>query len=202
MFAKLIIDEKILIESLRDSSIDESIDAFNQLYGRYSGKLYNLILKISSQDNYLAEEIVQRVFIKIWDMRMDVDPGMSFSSFISTIARNMLFNELHHQTVQYVYAEYVLKMNSEACCSAEEKIENKFLRQYIETLVEKLTPARKEVFILSRFDQLTVKEIAQKLNKSEKTIEKQLNQANQFIKELIEKNYDSIFLLLLMANLS
>ncbi len=187
------VDDKILVEKLSGGSQA----AFNMLYQKYSAKLYNFVMMISKNNTYQAEEIVQRVFVKIWEVRDTLDPSKSFNSFLLTIGKNMLLNEMHHEMIKFVYAEYVTKTQNENSNQSEKNIEYTFLKLYLDSLVEELTPARKEVFILSRMEQYTIKEIAQKLNKSEKTVEKQLAQANEFIRKQLIEHYDKIFMLAL-----
>ena len=188
----------ILIQSLKNNSVR----AFDALYLLYSGRLYNFILKISKGDMYMAEEIVQRVFIKIWEERGVLDSQKSFNAFICTIAKNMLMNEYKHQMVEFVYQDYVLRSNQEGSSEGEDRIEYTFLEKYLDTLIDQLTPARREVYILSRIDKLTVKEIAQKSGKSEKTIEKQLSEANEFVRRQFKNHYDKLFSLVLISFLS
>ena len=184
----------ILIQSLKNNSVR----AFDALYLLYSGRLYNFILKISKGDMYMAEEIVQRVFIKIWEERGVLDSQKSFNAFICTIAKNMLMNEYKHQMVEFVYQDYILQINEEGSSDGVDKIEYLFLEKYLNTLIEQLTPARREVYIMNRIDKLTVKEIAQRSGKSEKTIEKQLSEANEFIRRQFSKHYDKLFSLLII----
>ncbi len=188
-------DTDILIQSLKR----DSIRAFDALYELYSARLYNFIMKISKGDKYMAEEIVQRVFVKIWEERNGLEPQKSFNAYICTIAKNMLLNEYKHQMVEFVYQDYILRTNQEESNEGEDVIEYKFLEKYLDTLIDKLTPARREVYIMSRIDKLTVKEIAQKSGKSEKTIEKQLSEANEFIRRQFKIHYDKIFSLILLA---
>ena len=188
-------DTDILIQSLKR----DSIRAFDALYELYSARLYNFIMKISKGDKYMAEEIVQRVFVKIWEERNGLEPQKSFNAYICTIAKNMLLNEYKHQMVEFVYQDYILRTNQEESNEGEDVIEYKFLEKYLDTLIDKLTPARREVYIMSRIDKLTVKEIAQKSGKSEKTIEKQLSEANEFIRRQFKIHYDKIFSLLFMS---
>ena len=184
----------ILIQSLKNNSVR----AFDALYLLYSGRLYNFILKISKGDMYMAEEIVQRVFIKIWEERSLLDTQKSFNAFICTIAKNMLMNEYKHQMVEFVYQDYILQINKDESSDGVDKIEYVFLEKYLNTLIEQLTPARREVYIMNRIDKLTVKEIAQRSGKSEKTIEKQLSEANEFIRRQFSKHYDKLFSLLII----
>ena len=187
-------DNEILIQPLKNGSVK----AFDALYQLYSARLYNFVLKISNGDTYMAEEIVQRVFIKIWEDRSMLDTQKSFNAFICTIAKNMLMNEYKHQMVEFVYQEYILQINKDESSDGVDKIEYVFLEKYLNTLIEQLTPARREVYIMNRIDKLTVKEIAQRSGKSEKTIEKQLSEANEFIRRQFSKHYDKLFSLLII----
>ena len=187
-------DTEILIQPLKNGSVK----AFDALYQLYSARLYNFVLKISNGDTYMAEEIVQRVFIKIWEERSMLDTQKSFNAFICTIAKNMLMNEYKHQMVEFVYQEYILQINKDESSDGVDKIEYVFLEKYLNTLIEQLTPARREVYIMNRIDKLTVKEIAQRSGKSEKTIEKQLSEANEFIRRQFSKHYDKLFSLLII----
>ena len=187
-------DTEILIQPLKNGSVK----AFDALYQLYSARLYNFVLKISKGDTYMAEEIVQRVFIKIWEDRNMLDTQKSFNAFICTIAKNMLMNEYKHQMVEFVYQDYILQINKDESSDGVDKIEYVFLEKYLNTLIEQLTPARREVYIMNRIDKLTVKEIAQRSGKSEKTIEKQLSEANEFIRRQFSKHYDKLFSLLII----
>ena len=187
-------DTEILIQPLKNGSVK----AFDALYQLYSARLYNFVLKISNGDTYMAEEIVQRVFIKIWEDRSMLDTQKSFNAFICTIAKNMLMNEYKHQMVEFVYQEYILQINKDESSDGVDKIEYVFLEKYLNTLIEQLTPARREVYIMNRMNKLTVKEIAQRSGKSEKTIEKQLSEANEFIRRQFSKHYDKLFSLLII----
>ena len=191
-------DTEILIQPLKNGSVK----AFDALYQLYSARLYNFVLKISKGDTYMAEEIVQRVFIKIWEERSLLDTQKSFNAFICTIAKNMLMNEYKHQMVEFVYQEYILQINKDESSDGVDKIEYVFLEKYLNTLIEQLTPARREVYIMNRIDKLTVKEIAQRSGKSEKTIEKQLSEANEFIRRQFSKHYDKLFSLLIIPFLA
>ena len=187
-------DTEILLQPLKNGSVK----AFDALYQLYSARLYNFVLKISNGDTYMAEEIVQRVFIKIWEDRSMLDTQKSFNAFICTIAKNMLMNEYKHQMVEFVYQDYILQINKDESSDGVDKIEYVFLEKYLNTLIEQLTPARREVYIMNRIDKLTVKEIAQRSGKSEKTIEKQLSEANEFIRRQFSKHYDKLFSLLII----
>lgn len=186
-------EEKILIELLNENSTQ----AFDALYKRYSSKLYFFILKISNNDQYRSEEIVQNVFVKVWENRHNIDSSKSFNSFISTVAKNMLLNEYNHEIVKYIYRNKVIQRKTDASTSMEDEIEYRSLTKYLNALIEKMPPVLREVYRLSRLEYHTNKEIAKLLDRPESTIEKQLSKANKFISEKVKKHYDKIFIFLL-----
>ena len=96
-----------LLQSLKEGSFS----AFEKLYNLYSGKLYNFMMRLSSGNQYMAEEVVQQTFIRLWEVREKVDPTENFVSYLCTIARNLSMNMYQHQTVEYIYTEYLLKSN-------------------------------------------------------------------------------------------
>lgn len=177
-----------------------SKESFELLYHRYSGKLYNFVMKISKGDTYLSEELVQRTFIKVWESKSSVNPEKSFISYLCTIAKNMLLNEYEHNTIKFVYEEYVKKVGTENDDSTEKEVDKSLLEEYIDALSEKLPPRRKEIFKLSRRVGLSNKQISQQLNITESTIETQLSKALSFMKEELKKHYDQLLTIVIMQS--
>lgn len=176
--------------------------AFENIYLRYSGKLYNFILTISNGNTYLAEEMVQSAFVKLWEVRSEVDPNKSIHSFLSTIARNMLYNSYQRQTVEYVYQEFVQKHHVHHDQQGEQEIYRKSLDEFIDQLIETLPPSRKQIFILRRRKDLSTREIAEMMDISVSTVETQLSLASKYMRQMFEKNWDKLFMLLVMLLLN
>lgn len=181
-----------LLQSLKEGSFS----AFEKLYNLYSGKLYNFMMRLSSSNQYMAEEVVQQTFIRIWEVREKIDPTENFISYLCTIARNMSMNMYQHQTVEYIYTEYLLKSSSERDCQTEENTDLRFLNDYIDSLAEELPPSRKRIFLLSKRQGYTNKEIAAMLDISESTVATQLSLAVKFMREQFIKHYDRLILIL------
>lgn len=163
--------------------------SFEYLYNLWSGKLYNFVMRISKGDSYLAEDIVQSVFIKVWESRQTLDPDKSFGAYLCTIAKNQLVNIYQHRMLEYLYEEKV-KHTESAENTTEKEVDYHLLEEYIDSLIEQLPPARREIFILSRRSLLTNKEIAEKLHLSENTVESQLTKALSFLRDKINKHYN------------
>ena len=186
-------DEKHLLIDLKDGSFQ----AFERLYNMYSGKLYNFIMRLSSGNQYMAEEVVQSTFIRIWEVREKVDTNASFISFLCTIAKNLLMNMYQRQTVEYVYNEYLLKSGLDHDSQTEDTIDLRFLNDYIDSLAEELPAQRKKIFILSKRQNYTNKEIAEMMGIYESTVATQLSLAVKFMREQFMKHYDKVIALLI-----
>ena len=184
--------EKLLLIKLKEGSFQ----AFEKLYTMYSGKLYNFIMRLSSGDQYMAEEVVQSAFIRVWEVRERVEPESSFISFLCTIAKNLLMNMYQRQTVEYVYNEYLKNTGVDRDSQTEESIDLRFLNEYIDSLAEELPAQRKKIFILSKRQNYTNKEIAEMMGISESTVATQLSLAVKFMREQLMKHYDKIVALL------
>lgn len=186
------INEKRLLTELKNGSFH----AFERLYNMYSGKLYNFIMRISSGNQYMAEEVVQSAFIRVWEVRERVEPESSFISFLCTIAKNLLMNMYQRQTVEYVYNEYLKNTGVDRDSQTEESIDLRFLNEYIDSLAEELPAQRKKIFILSKRQNYTNKEIAEMMGISESIVATQLSLAVKFMREQLMKHYDKIVALL------
>jgi RNA polymerase sigma-70 factor (family 1) len=183
--------EKEELEQLKNASMQ----SFENLYARYSAKLYNFVLKLSKGNTYMAEELVQRTFIKIWENREQINSDKTFISYLCTIAKNMLVNEYEHQTIKFIYHEYVRIQMVDTDNSTELDVDKMLLDEYIDKLTEKLPPKRREIFVLSRRKGLSNKQISELLHISESTIETQLSKALAFMKNELNTYYEYVFVI-------
>jgi RNA polymerase sigma-70 factor (ECF subfamily) len=153
--------------------------AFNTLYRAYSGRLYRFALGYLKSESE-AEELVQEVFTIIWEKRTDLKEALSFKSLLFTISFNII--RKHFRTKAYLSAYLQTGKGSGQDLQTSQKVLYDSLYQYINELVNKLPARRKEIFIKSRFQGLSIKEIAETMKISHKTVENQLTDALKFIR--------------------
>ena len=171
--------------------------ALSVLFDTYYEKLY-LFAEKYIYDSDKAHDIVQDVFLKIWEKRTSIDPELGFDSYLFAIARNLVYKETENR-LQSEQVNIALKDRSiETESLMEENIDADSLKEYIDTLVEQLPPSRKDIFHLSRRHHLSNKEIAARLSISEKTVETQLYRALRFIKQKLSDDTNLAILMLLM----
>lgn len=160
-----------------------NILVFNQLFEDYSSKLFYFAKGyLKSEED--AEELVQEVFTTIWEKRDQLKSGFSFKSYIFTIAFNIIKKHFRQkaQFRKFVNNELLSDITSET----SQQIDYNSLKAHVLRLTESLPEKRREVFIKSRFDGLTNKEIADTLGLSKKTIENHLNLALKEIRNMME----------------
>jgi len=166
---------------------------FERIYGLYSSRIYNFVLKISLGNIYVAEEITQIVFLKLWEKFDNIDTGNdeNLKSYLFTIARNTLLNYLKHETIQFIYLNY---LKDEPCAdySTQDIIDSSFFNGYVIKLINELPPIRQKVFSMSRLQHLTNRHIAQELGISVSTVETHLSLALKFMREELRKRYGII----------
>ena len=152
-----------------------NLQAFNELFDRYGKRLYHFsyaYLK-STED---AEEIVQEVFLKIWNNRKQLLVQESIDSYLFTIARNGILNTIRKSKSEQTYLNY-LKANPGKNVLLDEELNFHELEKAYQSAIEQLSPRRKEVYLLSKVNSFSNAEIAEKLNISVKTVENQMTTA-------------------------
>lgn len=161
--------------------------AFEIIYQHYADKVFYVAksFHINSED---AKEIVQDVFLKVWEKRADIKEGQSFKAYLITIAKNMLLNKLKKKTHEATFKHYLKKFSNNFEDTTENYIIYSDLESYANNFIENMPNNRKQILLLKREKGLTNKEIAMQLNISKRTVDNNLYKANKALKELITKD--------------
>ncbi|MDL2255894.1 RNA polymerase sigma-70 factor [Parabacteroides sp. OttesenSCG-928-G06] len=157
--------------------------AFAILYEKYWQQVYNFC-NLYLTGRSVAEEVVQEVFIKVWESRDFIRENDNIRGFLFIITRNLIFNQ-HRKSVNEYFYKMTLLSAMENGYDMEEEIEARNLSEYIDQLIAELPPRRKEIFNLSRKEFKSYKEIAELLQISEKTVENQIGEALKYLKRNI-----------------
>lgn len=173
-----LMEERDTLDKIKHNS-DKA--AFADLYNRYWAKVYNFT-KLYVISTYDAEEIVQEVFVRIWEGRALIDTEQNFEGYLFIIIRNLIFNHSRKKLNEEFYKMTVLEAVEESY-NIEEELDAANLKVYIDSLVSLLSPRQQEVFRLSRDQHLSHKEIASRLNISEKTVECHISDSLKFLKK-------------------
>ncbi|NBG67145.1 RNA polymerase sigma-70 factor [Acidiluteibacter ferrifornacis] len=167
--------------------------AFESLFrDRYSAmcNFANSYLNDYSQ----SEDIVQAVFIKLWEKRSEIHIESSVDGFLFQSIKNSCLNELKHDKVKSKHRAHVLYTDSAA--TETDYIEAKELNEIIQERIQALPEKRREIFKLSRENGLRYAEIAEKLNISIKTVETQMSLSLKYLRENLKHLFSLLVLFL------
>jgi len=182
-------DDIKLIEKLHSGDVE----AFDLIYAKYSGKLYAFGLKyLRSTDE--AEELVQAVFLKIWENHMIINKELSFKSYLFTIAYNDICKLFRKRNYQQKFISETLYEDSHSSAAAEEGIDFQSVMERVQQIIDKLPKRQKIIFLKSRQDGKSSKEIAEELNLSPGTVDNYISEALRFIRSRLHKE-DLAFML-------
>jgi RNA polymerase sigma-70 factor (ECF subfamily) len=162
--------------------------AFDAVYAKYCRRLFGFVLKYVKQKDD-AEEIVQEVFVKIWESRHKIDVFSSFDSFLFTIAYNSTISLLRKRVTEKKYVDFLISQQQEYIVN-DSSVEIQFneLNDKVQLLLNELTPRQKEIFQLSRVEGLTHEEIAKKLNISANTVKNHMVTVLSFLRKSLDNN--------------
>lgn len=160
--------------------------AFSVLYSKYMHNLYRYVY-LFTKSKETSEEIVQRVFVKIWEKRETLAVIASFKAFIYSVAKNQLLDEIRRNQVKSK-ALVRLKGEAEECGPGADA--HLLSRQYYELMEEAiniLPEKRKQIVNLRLKDDLSLDEIAEKLAISKPVVKKQLYKGIHCMREYLNK---------------
>jgi RNA polymerase sigma-70 factor (ECF subfamily) len=162
---------------------DES--CFRRAFEQYHQKLYFFILH-KTRSEYIAEEVVQMAFTKLWQCRQTLKEEYTISTQLFRIATTILIDQLRkYQKKDAVTARLDSMEIEEGIDSTNEKMSGAELQKRITAAVNDLPPVRKQVFEMSREQGMSYREIAETLCVSSKTVETHIYKALKQIKKHI-----------------
>lgn len=149
--------------------------AFTELYNRYWDKLFAVAYhRVNSEPE--AEEIVQDVFLSLWNRRLQLELSHSIATYLAVAVKYQVINKLSRQHRKKVHMETIL-VGEEGEESTELWFNEKELRQQLDIVVGTLPDKCRMVFLMSREEGRSTREIAQALQISEKTVEAHMTRA-------------------------
>ncbi|MDL2213516.1 RNA polymerase sigma-70 factor [Bacteroides sp. OttesenSCG-928-D19] len=170
-------NEKELIHACKNGSEE----AFRELYDRYWHRVFHFAsLYIRNREE--VREIVQEVFIKLWESLHSIRQEENLKGFLFIITRNHIFNKSRSKHFNYDFYQITVHNALEYSYDMNGELEAKDLAAYIDELIAQMPQQRKTVFTLSRKEYKSYKEIALMLNISEKTVERHINESIKYIK--------------------
>lgn len=156
--------------------------AFASIYHCFAPKLLAFTRKfVLTQED--AEEIVQEVFLKLWERKHFLDPEQNFDGYLFRIARNLVYNKARHQVYETAYSQYLAGKGNLTENFTDNNLDYQELNQLLEETYTTLPPMRRQVFVMSRIEGMSNSEIAEQLQTSTSNIENHINKALRDIRK-------------------
>lgn len=189
-------DENVLLARVTKGNRE----AFTCLYKIYLNELYRYIYLVTKSKEE-TEEILQDIFIKIWEKREKLDKVDSFKNYVFRIAKNKLIDKMRQlQTRQRVHSE-IKRSTIVAESTTSDECAYREYYFIVQHAIEKLPPKRKLIFRLNIENGLSQEEIASQLNISRSVVQKQMNKASHFVREYLKRNSEIAFMLIVTLSL-
>jgi RNA polymerase sigma-70 factor (family 1) len=164
-----------------------SMSAFEGLFEQYSQKLYRFSFSYLKSESE-SKDVVQEVFLKIWENRADLKTGTSFQSYLFTIAFNSIRKNFNKKTRQNQFHTDLFDFLSIDNSSLENHPDYEALLSKLDMLIDQMPARRKEIFLKRKKEGKSVRDIADSMNISPKTVENQITEAMNYLKKEFDKD--------------
>ena len=181
---------------------DES--SFERVYRYYYPRL-NYFAQQYLQDAEISKNIVQDVFTELWDRRNNLQNDTNLNAWLFTVTKNKSLKIISRLKSQQNYDTYIKGRQLDVNYNALSDFDTsnfifEELQSRVESALEKLSPACRKVFEMSRFEDKKNKEIAEELNLSIKTVEAQITKALRSLKTDLKDYLPLYYILFLFQN--
>jgi RNA polymerase sigma-70 factor (ECF subfamily) len=169
-------------------------EIFRKVYLAYYDMLNHLCIEYT-HNAHIAEEIVQDTFMKLWEIRKEINMDTNIGNFLYTIAKNKCLNYLRDQQTilkvqknrEFLESQFDIEALQEV---GDQWIRFEELKVLFKSVIEAMPEGIRKAFILSRYEGMKYKEIAQYLNISVKTVEVRISRALALLRKALD-NYNS-----------
>ena len=190
--------DKIEDSELMECLSQDNRKAFEYIFRTYYQDLCRFgVTYVKDPD--VSEELVQQIFINIWERRYELTISTSMKSYLFTAVRNKSFNYLKLQLPKEQKKVDVDNVGFADTFNKEDDIVFEDLKVYVANAIDALPTKCKTIFNLSRNSGLTYKEIAEELDISVKTVENQIGIALKKLREQLNPVWDRVILMLILG---
>jgi RNA polymerase sigma-70 factor (family 1) len=175
----------LLIQQLQNGSEH----AFSLLYDKFSQPLYRNISRLV-KDEDIAKELLQDLFLKIWESREHIDLGKSFKSFLYKVAENIVYGHFRRVAKDQRMIAQLITASVDFDDNAEEAIISAETHDLLKRAIESLSPQRKQIFTLCKLEGKSYDEVSNTLGISNSTIRDHMVKANKAIRAYFLQHQD------------
>jgi RNA polymerase sigma-70 factor, ECF subfamily len=180
------ITESQLLEKVRDSEMQ----AFRVLFEKYQPIIFRYAIFYTRRTE-IARDIAQETFVHVWDHRSSLKPHLSFLAYVLRISGNLIRDYVKHVKVRERLVDALPYPSLSEGDDPEEALHLRILEEKIDAIIKTALPQRcRDVFLLSRLEGKSNKEIAEIFRVSVRTIEHQISYALKILRKRIDVHHD------------
>lgn len=171
-----------LVEKLRKGDLE----SFDLIFKKYGDRLFGFALKyLKSKEE--TEGLVQDVFLKIWENRKNLKKESSLKSYLFTIAYHNMCKLFRKKQIHEKFKEEIgyTRIGS---INLEDQLEYKSTLEQVDLLIEKLPDKQRVIFMKSRKEGKSTREIADEMNLAPGTVDNQISKALKFMRKNVSGN--------------
>lgn len=163
--------------------------AFREFYFRYKDRLWHYALHFLKSEEE-TDDIVQETFIRLWELRIFIDPELSISSLLYIMTKNRILNHFRAMNAEVQLKRALLLKLPVETETTEAGIVFSEYRKILTDAIELLPPQRKRIFRMSRMENQSHKEIAARLGISVSTVQEHISESLRFIRIYFKRHTD------------
>ena len=187
-------DQSLLIEGLKKGNEEAYVYLVENYHNRLCAYANSLM-----RDDLLAEDIVQNVFVQIWEKRNKLNHELSLDSYLYKSVHNKFIDEYRKgKAVMALEKKYMTAL--ELAVEEKDEVQEQKILNVLFAAIQELPPKCKQIFIMSKKEGLTNIEISQCLNLSKKTVESQITKAFRILRNKMGEKYETILMLIFGAD--
>ncbi|MBU3024044.1 RNA polymerase sigma factor [Zobellia galactanivorans] len=182
-------DQSLLIEGLKKGNEEAYVYLVENYHNRLCAYANSLM-----RDDLLAEDIVQNVFVQIWEKRKKLNHELSLDSYLYKSVHNKFIDEYRKgKAVMALEKKYLTAL--ELAVEEKDEVQEQKVLNVLFAAIQELPPKCKQIFLMSKKEGLTNIEISQCLNLSKKTVENQITKAFRILRDKMGEKYETILML-------
>lgn len=167
--------------------------AFRIIYNRYYQRMYSFAGKVVKSP-HVAEEIVQEVFIRLWEQRELLSEVKNPDNYVFIVIRNHTYNYLRAAANEQIRREKLWEALQQRAADESTSLEAEEAEQFLEKLLAKLSPQQRKIFRMSREDGFSHQQIAEELHLSKDTVKKHVANSLKIFKAHLKNFVQLLFL--------
>lgn len=175
--------DALLIKRLADGDVQ----AFAVFYSCYSPAVYNAAMTFSRQDQLLAEEVVQLVFIKVWEKKNTLIDIHHIEAYLYTLAKNLIFDIFRQKAREVVRARELEKKEADETVTPANLLIAREYAGIFRKAIASLSPQQKKVYELAREEGLSHADIAARTGLTILTVRTHLKLANKTVRQYVAR---------------